>query len=87
MLRVLTAVFGVLLVLSGGVTVPVSRVQAGRDSSAIVWMEPRGAEEAKTSERSPVAPQRTSGRIEYRSRTVSHRPDFDLFQRPPPHMA
>jgi hypothetical protein len=25
--------------------------------------------------------------VEYRSRVVSHRPAFDLFQRPPPHLS
>ena len=88
MLRVVTAVFGLLLVLNGGVTVPASRVETGRDSSAIVWIDRRGAEEAQSFQRSSsIRPVRSGILVEYRSRVVSHRPAFDLFQRPPPHLS
>jgi len=87
MLRVLTAVFGLLLVLSGGVTAPVARIQSGRDASAIVWIDRSGAEEAEASERFPSVSHRAIERVEYRSRLVSYRAAFDLFQRPPPHIA
>jgi hypothetical protein len=88
MLRVVTAVFGLLLVLSGGVTVPASRVETARDSSAIVWIDRRGAEEAQKCEHSSsIRPVRCGVIVEYRSRVISHRPAFDLFQRPPPHIA
>jgi len=83
-MRLLTAVFALLLAFFGSVAAPVSRIDAGRDSSAIVWIADRDAEE--TPAQPDARPPRTQppASVEYRSRNVNRPPVFELFQRPPP---
>jgi hypothetical protein len=82
-MRLLTAVFALLLACFGSVATPVSRIDAGRDSSAIVWIAEREAEQKAQARERPPAPGQVAA-VEYRSRVVGRPPVFPLFQRPPP---
>ncbi|HYW43651.1 MAG TPA: hypothetical protein VE959_12390 [Bryobacteraceae bacterium] len=85
MQRRLTAIFALLLALGGLAAAPVSRIAAGRDSSAIIWILREKAEPSRVSNRVRLhrRPAATGG-VEYRSRLAGRIPLFDLFQRPPP---
>ena len=83
-MRLLTATFALLLAWFGAVAAPVSRLDAGRDSSAIVWIAEREAEPVSMAVRVCAAHPSAVERVAYRSRSVAHIAAFDLFQRPPP---
>ena len=83
-MRVLTAAFALLLAFFGSVAAPVSRIGAGRDSSAIVWIAERDAELVRTRAHVRAPRSQAPVRVEYHSRIVNRPPLFDLFQRPPP---
>jgi hypothetical protein len=81
----LIAVFGLLLVLSGGVTPTVSRSEPGRPSASIVWIHQQRSEQACRCEQSaPLLRVPITTRTEYHSAIVSRLLLSDLFQRPPP---
>jgi hypothetical protein len=84
MLRVLTAVFALLL--AAGSFVPVSRLEARcGDASVIVWNAKKTAEENRIDEsRRPASLPSIFMRRGYRSRVVAWSSRFTLFQRPPP---
>jgi len=85
MQRRLTAIFALLLAIGGLAAAPVSRIAAGRDSSAIIWILRDKAEPSRISNRARAhRRQPASGGVEYRSRVAGRIPLFDLFQRPPP---
>ena len=82
MVRILTAALALCFTFGGSVAVPVSRIDAGRDSCAIVWI---AAEECETRVvvpppacRNPAAP------AQYTTRLIRRAPLHTLFQRPPP---
>jgi hypothetical protein len=81
MSRILTGIFALLLTLGGISAAPVSRIDARRDSSCIVWI----AEEELQQVSAAAQPSRPSLKLsEYRGRAIVLAPDFTLFQRPPP---
>jgi hypothetical protein len=82
MRRLLTAIFAVLLTLSGATAVPVSRIDAGRDSSAIVWLANEQHESAAAAPARPI--RNAAPRSHFTARLLVHRPLHSLFQRPPP---
>ncbi|HEY1946987.1 MAG TPA: hypothetical protein VGG97_08280 [Bryobacteraceae bacterium] len=84
MLRVLTAVFALLL--AAGSCVPVSRLEARCcDASVNAWNAKKTIEENRIDElRRPACPPSLLRHSDYRSRVVAWSSRFTLFQRPPP---
>jgi DNA-directed RNA polymerase subunit K/omega len=85
MSQALTLVFALLLALSSSIAAPVSRIDQGRDSSSIVWVARKRAEQISIREAPRVAARPSTYRgVAYCSRFADATPPFDLFQRPPP---
>ena len=82
MARVLAAILGLLFTLNGFVGVPVSRIESGRDSSAIVWIAEKQSEPLCV--RRPKTSRGPRARFALRSRLTSFLRIHNLFQRPPP---
>ena len=82
MTRALTAILALLFTFGGSVGAPVSRIERGRDSAAIVWIDGEQAEALVVVR--PPAPHRETPPVHLASRLRSHTPVHDLFQRPPP---
>jgi hypothetical protein len=83
MLRVLTAVFALLLA-AGSIT-PISRFEARcGDASVIVWNSKKTVEQSHVEETRAASPPSILSRGDYQSRVVAWSSRFTLFQRPPP---
>jgi hypothetical protein len=83
MLRVLTAVFALLLAASS--CVPVSRLEASCGDASVIWNSKKTVEQSRIDEsRRPTSPPSILSRCDYQSHVVAWSSRFTLFQRPPP---
>jgi hypothetical protein len=84
MARVLTAILAALFAFGSSVAVPVTRIERGRDSAAIVWIDREQAESRAAVERPGATRHAAPPPLAPVWCAVSHDPLHDLFQRPPP---
>jgi hypothetical protein len=80
--RVLTAILALVLTFGGSFAAPVSRIETGRDSCAIVWIAAEEFESCAVA--APPARRTPAPLVSYTTRLVQRPALHHLFQRPPP---